>query len=282
MNTELKNEFISVIISSFGAELKSIKKSDGNEVLHQPDEFWKGQAPVLFPVCGAPSGGKITVDGKDYPMNAHGIALTSEFKEIEKSNSSATFLLTSSEKTKKSYPYDFEFYVTYKVDKNSLEVKNKVVNKNDGNMYFSFGSHEGYICRGGINGCSIIFEKREKCMPIVYETGKVPVKNICEEDGCSVLELNDELFFNDITVIYENVESDYVVLRNKNEKIKIEFKGIPNLCVWTKPYSGYVCIEPWCGMPDFGKTHKDISEKKGILKLEKGESFERAHKIFFE
>lgn len=283
MITEIKNSFLNVKISTHGAEIKSIKTADGTERLHQPDTFWEDQALVLFPVCGAPVMEKITVDGIDYPMPPHGFASSSEFEVFKKEEASVTFLLKSNAETKKSYPYDFEFFVTYSLKNSSLDIAYRVENKTDGTMFFSFGSHEGYNCPEGLSNYEIHFEKTESENPIIYETGLVPKDNLSECDGHSVLVLTDSLFDDSVTVVYENVESDYVILKNKTtgQETKVEYPGIENLFVWTEPGSHFVCIEPWCGMADYGKTHDDISNKQGIHHLEKDAYFERHHIITF-
>ncbi len=283
MIIEIKNNFLDVKISTKGAEMKSIKTADGMEQLHQPDKFWEDQSLVLFPICGAPALGKITVDGKDYPMPPHGFAPTAEFEISAQSENSVTFVLTSNDETKKAYPYDFEFYVTYALKDNSIDVCYNVVNKTDGTMYFSFGSHEGYNCPGGLANYEIHFEKAESKKPTIYETGLIPEDNLSECDGHSVLVLSDSLFDESVTVVYEAVDSNYVILKSKtaSREIKVDYTGIENLFVWTEPGSEFVCIEPWCAMADYGKTHDDISNKQGIHALEKGANFERHHIITF-
>ncbi len=283
MIIEIKNNFLSVKISTKGAEMKSIKTSDDAERLHQPDKFWGDQSLVLFPICGAPAEGKITVDGKDYPMPPHGFAPTAEFEVSAQSEKAVTFVLKSNEETKKAYPYDFEFYVTYALKDNSIDVCYNVVNQTDGVMYFSFGSHEGYNCPGGLSNYEIHFEKLESKKPTIYETGLIPEDNLSEADGHSVLVLSDSLFDDSVTVVYEAVDSDYVILRNKTNgnEVKVDYAGIENLFIWTEPGSEFVCIEPWCAMADYGKTHDDISNKLGIHSLEKDTNFERHHIITF-
>lgn len=280
MIVEIKNNFISLNISTLGAEMKSIQTSDGKEHLHQPDSFWNDQAPVLFPICGSPAEGKITVDGKDYPMKPHGFAMFSEFEIKENNETSVTFVLSSNAETKLSYPYDFELYVTYTLCDNAIDIGYKVVNKTTGKMFFSIGSHDGHLCPGGLGNYEIHFEKNETKKPIIYETGLVPEENLSTCDGHSVLALTDQLFDDSVTVVYSNIDSNFVTLENTKtaDKTKISFEGCENLLIWTEPGSEFVCIEPWCGMADFGKTHDDISTKLGIHSLEEKGAFE-IHRI---
>ena len=283
MIVEIKNSFISLKISTLGAEMKSIKTSDGKEHLHLPDKLWEDQAPVLFPICGYPVGDKITVDGKDYPMKPHGFAMFSEFDIAEQTETSVTFVLKSSTETRLSYPYDFEFYVIYTLCGSSIDIKYKVINKNSSKMYFSVGSHDGHYCPGGLSYYEIHFEKTESKKPIIYETGLVPEDSLAECDGHSVLTLSDKLFDDSITVVYTNVDSNFVILKNTKtaEETKITYDGCENLLIWTEPFSDFVCIEPWCGMADYGKTHDDISAKLGIHFLEENGIFEINRVITF-
>lgn len=47
----LKNDYLTIQFSNFGAQLTSIKDADGIEYLWHPDpNFQTGQAPVLFPI----------------------------------------------------------------------------------------------------------------------------------------------------------------------------------------------------------------------------------------
>ena len=282
MIIEIKNEYLAVKINTLGAEVKSIKTGD-EERLHQPNEIWGDQSPVLFPICGTPTGNKITVGGVDYPMTSHGFAMSSDFELINQTETSATFLLISSAETKKSYPYDFEFYVIYTLNASSIDVCYEVKNKSNGVMYFSVGCHEGYLCPEGLSVYELHFEKEEPTRPFIYE-GIRPIENgFSVVDGHSVHKLTDELFADSVTVVYESPVSDYVILKNtvSGRETKIYFKDFDHLLIWAEPGADFVCIEPWCGMPDFGKIHRDISEKNGIHKLEENGTYSVHHIITF-
>ena len=50
---ELKNDKISAALKTMGAELTSLKDTEGTEYLWQGNpDYWSGQAPVLFPIIG--------------------------------------------------------------------------------------------------------------------------------------------------------------------------------------------------------------------------------------
>lgn len=280
-NVCLKNEYLTVKISTLGAELKSIQTQDGTEWLHQKDMvFWNDQAPVLFPICGTPIDGKVEYDGTSFPMKSHGFAKESVFNLMEFSDDLAVFSLVSNDKTRIIYPFDFELIITYKLLGNSIDVSYEVINDTKGEMYFSVGSHEGYNCLEGLDNYEIHFEKQESENPYVFETGKVPTENIVHE-GHTVLKLSNELFKDDITVVYEHPQSNYVTLVNKEngDSVRVEFEGFSNLLVWAVQGSQFVCIEPWYGMADKPGTTPNLAEKPDIIKLDEGKSFEAHHII---
>lgn len=54
MEYKLENERLKVKIQSFGGALSSIQDRDRVEYLWQGNkDYWGGQAPVLFPICGS-------------------------------------------------------------------------------------------------------------------------------------------------------------------------------------------------------------------------------------
>lgn len=70
---------------TFGGALSSIKDQQEIEFLWQGDKnYWSGQAPVLFPICGSIRNDKaVTKDGKNLTMPRHGIVRKREFEEEE-------------------------------------------------------------------------------------------------------------------------------------------------------------------------------------------------------
>ncbi len=282
VSVKLKNEFLTVTISSYGAEITSIKDSNDKEYLHQKDMiFWNRQAPILFPICSNLIDGEIKIDSVTYSMPSHGFVMRNEFNLMECTEDLAVFSFVSNKETKEMYPYDFELIVTFKLMGKSLDVSYEVINDSDKDMYFSVGAHEGYECLEGIDNYEIHFEKEEKNNFYVYETDEVPEKFMKTENNHSVMMLHPDLFKDSVTISFDNPESDYVTLLNKESKkeIRVEFADFDNLYIWSVENSQFVCIEPWCGAPYKGKQIADISEKPGIHKLEKGGQFECHHAI---
>ncbi len=273
----LKNEYLTVSIDSFGAEIKSIKDARGEERIHQPDMFWNGSAPILFPICGSLFNKSIKIDGKEYPMLQHGFAKRSEFSVMEFTEDIAVFSLVANDETRKVYPYEFELIITYKLLGKALDVSYEVINDSKENMYFSIGCHEGYNCMDGFESYEIEFETEESAVP--YSDGDDDFG--FEEGPIKSFTLSNDLFRDSRSLIFKNPTSNALVLRAKDnsEKIRVEYEGFDYLVIWSEPNLQFVCIEPWCGMGEFYEAPNDIKEKEGIKELMPNEQFEIHHII---
>ena len=64
---QIKNDQLTVEISSLGAELQSIKDANGNEYLWDGDpEYWGRHSPLLFPIVGGLWKDTYRIDDKEY------------------------------------------------------------------------------------------------------------------------------------------------------------------------------------------------------------------------
>lgn len=284
MSKEIKisNESLKITISTMGAEITSVKKGKIELIWQADPNVWKGHAPLLFPICGGLKEDKFVYKGKSYTMPKHGFARTSEFEAETVTENSAVFLLKSNSKTRKCYPFDFELRVIYELNNNELTVTYDIKNMTDDDMYFSIGSHEAYSCPNGISEWSIIFEQNEDLIatpvdgPLLTYDENVILKNT------HILPLKNEYFEID-ALVFQNVKSRKLTLKNDKTgyEIKLDFNGFPYLLIWTKPNAKYICLEPWCGIPDFIDSNFDITKKTGITCLEKYREEKRIHKITF-
>ena len=101
----LKNEELTVKISTLGAEIQFIEDKNGVERLWQGDPaIWKGRAPILFPVAGGFKDDGYELDGQWYGMPKHGFAKTEEWAVESADEEEATFLLTAQ---KPGFPFRY-------------------------------------------------------------------------------------------------------------------------------------------------------------------------------
>lgn len=131
----LKNDRLEVGFTSLGGALTSIKNEAGTEYLWQGDpEYWSGQAPVLFPICGSLRDNKaVTKDGKQIQMPRHGIVRKEEFKLESEKEDSICFSISENEEMMDKYPYPFTLTMEYSLKENRILVTYGV--KNTGTDY---------------------------------------------------------------------------------------------------------------------------------------------------
>lgn len=146
---ELNADRLHIKVCSKGAELQSLKRKDGTELLWQGDaKYWDGQSPLLFPFPGKSWDNKLRIDGEEYTMPKHGFACNMEFELVEQTDNSITLKLTDTPETLKMFPFRFELEVTYTVVGSSLNIGWKVNNKSEGTMYFMIGAHPAFNLPG--------------------------------------------------------------------------------------------------------------------------------------
>ena len=274
----ISNEFLTATFSEIGAELKSLKCDGKEHIWYGDPAFWTGSSPVLFPICSGLKDDEFIHNGKTYTLQKHGFARRAKFDVESVGDDTATFLLSSKNCPQDKYPFSYEFRITYTLVGKKVNVEYNVKNLTDGEMYFSIGAHEAYHCPEGIENYEIIFDKQESLDAYQLVGPLLSFNTVNYGKDINVLQLDNSLFANDC-LIFKNLNSRGATLRNKttNQKIEVKFEEFPYLLIWTVPGAPFVCIEPWCGITDNVDTNKQLSQKEGIEKIEKGGSFYRLH-----
>lgn len=280
MNYEIKNEFIKVKIKSFGAELNSLQKCGKDlEYIWQGDaKYWARHSPILFPIVGRLKEDSYFYKNQKYNMSQHGFARDKEFEVIKNEEDFIEFRLCSDEKSLEIYPFYFELYLSYKLEKSSLIISYKVKNKSDEKMFFSIGAHpafnwsleedlkkEDYFLEFEINNSKRYFLNE---LGLVYDSMDLKFED-------KKLFLNEELFKND-ALVFNDLNIKNLTFKNiKNENfIKLNFENFPYLGIWSKPSGApFLCIEPWFGVADENSSNQNLEEKKGMINLNKDELF---------
>lgn len=281
MNYEIKNSFIKAKIKSFGAELNSLQKIDEDlEYIWQGDsKYWNRHSPILFPIVGRLKNDSYTYQNQKYNMTQHGFARDKEFELVINEADFIEFRLKSDEKTLEIYPFSFELYLSYKLEKSKLIVSYKVINKSDDKMLFSIGAHPAFnwtlkedekkedyfiefedlkqIKRYFLNDLGLLYKKED--LKII--DNKIPLNE--------KLFKNDALVFNDLNIKRVSLKS----IKNENF-VRLNFEKFPYLGIWSKPSGApFICIEPWFGIADDENSIQNFEEKKGLISLQKNEIF---------
>ncbi len=276
----LKNERLTLDVTPLGAEMRKLTL-DGKDVLWCGDPaLWEGVAPVLFPICGSLKDDRYCLDGKTYEMPQHGFAQYEQFELAEKGKDFVTFCLTSNPKTKEKYPFDFRFFVTYRLVGARVDVTYKAENCSDREMLFCMGSHEGYACPEGLSAYDLVFEKPETLDNWLLDGPLLSGETMRMVENETAFSLKDEYFEMD-TLVFKDICSRKVTLKNREtgRAVTVLFPDAKNLLIWSIPNAPYVCIEPWGGIPPLVQDSTDLRKKAGMSVLKAGESYSCIHSI---
>ena len=280
MNAELSNGILTAKFSTRGAELIALEK-DGHDLLWSGDPaVWGFHAPILFPICGGLKDDKYLYRGKEYELKKHGFARTAEFAIEEQEDERIVFLLRSNDETMKSYPFPFEFRVIYTLSGAALRIDYRVKNPSDDELYFSVGAHEGFACPEGIEEYSVLFETPEDLDSTILVGNLLDRKT--RNLGRGVCELPLKYSYFDVDAqVFLSLKSRSVTLLNRRtgSKIEVDFPGHDAFLLWTKPGAKYICLEPWCGCPDFVDSDGRPEHKELLIRLNAGEETTRSHTI---
>lgn len=278
--TKLENEFFSISVSNHGAELHSVySKKLNKELLWQANEkVWARHAPVLFPIVGKLKNDSYTFDGKSYSLPQHGFARDMEFQIISNKSDSIIYELNALDETLKKYPFHFSLQIEYKLESEKLHCNYKVKNTGDTKMYFSIGSHPGFICPlmegEQLSDYTISFKKDEIASRNLLDGG---LFNGIQEDvivNKKHIPLSKEHFEKD-AIVLKGLNSEALQLHSKNFTLNFFWHNMPYFGIWAKKGNEeFICLEPWAGLADSVFASGDIKEKEGIITLSPIKIFE--------
>lgn len=284
---QLKNDRLTVEISSHGAELQSIKNAEGHEYLWQGDDkYWPRRSPLLFPiVCGLWKN-EYRIDGKTYSLPRHGFARDMDFDVIDKTDTMVTYELVSDEDTLKVYPYEFELNVTYVLNDDAIDVIWSVRNPGKEEMHFQIGGHPAFNLPGVNEGepmkGSILFDNTQPLTRIIGNTGgciKPERYDLATDHGTWAF--NEESFADDAVILDKSQVGLSVLLdAEANPVIGLSFDA-PCVGIWS-PYgknAPFVCIEPWYGVHDWAEYTGEFKDKYLMNHLLPGATFVSNYEI---
>lgn len=284
----LQNKYLKIKVNQTGAELCEILRlSDKKNFMWDANpEIWEGYSPVLFPIIGALKEDFYIFKGNRHSIPRHGfVRNNTAIRLFESTPDSLTFQLMSSPETLKQYPFDFEFFITYKLKDNTIIVEHLVENTGNSDMFFSLGAHPAFKCPLNpdekYTDYFLEFEHTETAHTYKIEpTGLIGEKSDLILNNSKTINLNYHLFDKG-ALVFKSLKSRCVSLVSKNSGrwIEVKFDGFPILGIWAKPNADYVCIEPWLGIADSYDTNQDFETKEGIIKLEANGNFKASYSI---
>lgn len=272
----LKNRQLTAKINSYGAELTSVKGKNGCEYIWQGDpSYWSEHAPWLFPICSHLWEDCYTYNGNRYELCSRNFTHQTAFSVKEASDTTLVLEMTSDEHTKRSYPFDFTFTVTYHLEEHCLFTDVTVKNTGDTVMPFSFGAHPGFNLplSGESRFEDWYLEFGEDCAPDeilltenVYLDGRRVAYPLREGRK---LELSHNLFTLDGRFFARTPDTVTLKCDSDPRFVTIHMPNTPYLGMWSKPNSDapLLCIEPWHGLPSYDGIIDDFETKNDMYRL---------------
>jgi galactose mutarotase-like enzyme len=258
--------------------MQSLQDAQGQELMSDGDPaFWRGRAPLLFPIVGRLNEDTLRLDGAHFTMQKHGFARKSMFELIEHEKDTALFRLTDTPQTREYYPFAFELDARFHLAGTELAMVVTVRNTGDVILPFSFGFHPAFawpLPSAGFEQSAprgeheIIFEADEPahlCRVTPY--GTIAADPVPSPVAGRSFRLNDGLFEDDALVWKDLTSRSLTYGAHGKSRLHVRFPDLPMLGIWTKPGARFICIEPWAGMADPEGYDGDFMDKPGILTL---------------
>ena len=271
----LRNEHLSITVNPHGAELGSIVSHDGRAWLWNGDaRYWAGRAPILFPVVGASAGGQVKIAGHTFQMEQHGFARRSDFSLISSTEQTCLLRLSQNEATLARFPFRFELDIAFALEGATLAVIGSVKNRTETEMPFGFGFHPAFAwplpdCEGLPHLCWLDAEEEPRTRRLTPEGLLIPdAEPSIFKKGMLTLE---HRLFERRAIILDDLRSrtvSYGVPRRTF--IDLEFEGLTQLGIWTKPDAPFLCLEPWQGMAAEQGATIDLEHRPGTVTLSPG------------
>lgn len=277
MKHTLQSDAISATITADGAELCSLKNSEGLELLWQAGPAWPRHAPILFPIVGRLKNDEMRSKGKTFPMTQHGFARDRTFEWRERSPKSCTLVLSDDQVTRLHFPYAFRLAVTYAVEGAHLDVVFEITNTGDETLPASIGAHPAFnwpLLPGLPKEAYGISFSREEVEPIRrLQDGLLRKKPEATPIEGKFLALSKQLFADDAVILDHPASTAIRYSADRGPAISISWQGFRELGIWSKPQGApFLCLEPWRGFASPSDFDGDFLDKPGIMKLAPAET----------
>ena len=269
---------LSARIDPLGAQLKSLRIG-GQELLWQgAPGFWDQTALVLFPIIAGIAGGVVRVNGRTYPMPAHGFAFSSSFKVETQAPDRLVLSMRDNAETRRHYPFEFALTATFSIGDSRLDLDLRVENRGDQPMPCDVGFHPGFRwpLEGGRDKAEhvVLFEHPEPA-PIRRGT-EDPIVLLPEPQPSPVegrLLRPTDAMFEAQAMVFDRFESRSVIFGVPGgQGVRLDFPDSPHFAVWMQPGAAFLCLEPWQGYPGPVGYDGALKDKPGIATVAPGET----------
>ena len=267
---EMRAGGLSATVLAKGAELCSLVREDGRELIWQAGPAWPAHGPLLFPIVGALRDKRLTVDGRDYAMERHGFARRTDFDWVSRGPDRCTLAITDTPATRAQYPFAFRLEAAYTLHGAGLEVALTAINTGDVVLPCSLGFHPAFnwpldggskeeyrIELGAAEGSTVVE---------LDEAGLIAGHRPSLLEGGRVLHLSDAVFADD-ALVFDKLHSSFARFIGPNGRgIKVSWENATQLGIWSKP-SDFVCVEPWHGLASPAGFRSEFRDKPGLVQV---------------
>ena len=283
----LQNNFLTVEIATFGAEIKSILDNQYNEWMWNANpNFWGKTSPILFPIVGSLKNNTFIYKGENYTLSRHGFARDMEFESEQVSQTKAIFTLKANEKTLVNYPFYFELKVIYQLQNKQLSCTYEVTNIGIETMYFSIGGHPAFALgkdATDFENFYLEFNNDDVLNRLKLVDGLISENKEIINLNNQQLPLHYDLFKED-AMVFRDLKSNAITIKNtKNEnKLTLTFDDFTHFGIWTVQNAPFICLEPWFGMADSQNHNQHIEDKEGMIALQPQQVFAKSWKVIID
>lgn len=280
----LENESLSLTVDTLGAQMMSVRSSDGCEYLWQGDPtYWGDRSPTLFPFIGRLQDKSYLFHGKPHTMSIHGFAAESEFSPEEQTATKLVLTLSSSIATLVLYPFDFTLEITYELVGSTIRITNRVRNHGSEAMVFSLGGHPGFRVplNEGEKFEDYYLEFSDKCRPdrilfsptTILVSGETPFRELQDDKR---LPLTHGLFDEDAIILKHAAREVSLKSQVSSRSVTVSYPDMAYIGFWHWPQKDapYVCIEPWTSLPGRDGVAEEISCRSDMIHLASGKTYE--------
>ena len=272
----IANQFLTVDVSSLGAEMQALTSSDGRSWVWNGDAaFWTGRSPILFPMVGKAPNDVLKVAGHSAPMGQHGFARRSEFALASSSEPSCRYELAASEATKAVYPFDFLLAVIHSVEGRALTVAAEVTNRDSRPMPFGIGFHTAFrwpLPDAENKPHTVTLDNGAEPALVRLEGGLISPKKLASPFASGRLVLDHSMFEQDAMIFPEGAGPGLRYGVEGGPSMHFSFENLPNLALWTKPGAPFLCVEPWHGTAAENGGSDDLEGRPYTKVLAPGET----------
>lgn len=283
----LKNEQLSLTVDTLGAQMTHLQMG-GTEYLWQGDpQYWKAQAPHLFPFIGRLTENSYRLGETVYPMTIHGFAAASAFSVAEQGEDRLVLELTDTPETRAQYPFRFMLRVIYQLTGSEVAITYQVENRDEVTLPFAIGGHPGFrvpLTQGeAFTDYTLTFS--QPCQPdrvgfttALYLSGQDRRYPLADDLH---IPLHHGLFDEDAIILKNMAHAVTLRSRISGKGVKVAYPDMPYLGIWHKPKSDapYVCIEPWSSLPARQDIIEDFHCKSDMIQLSPGRMYENTWSI---